>query len=250
MVVVKQMLFSFGVAWQYHNLGRGPDIHGFYKQPTTHNTEVATQTSTAPSPERCLEVTRDCLQPRAQGASRLPDPTPGKGHARCTSPHAGHSTPPFPVLRHGLAHRNCPSLLSMRGLPTDPPSPPAWGLGNRSPQVHQEVRSLAQGENQTWRHDVEKHCFIFRVPSSLHFSISQNILCGLAGLVAARLPAAVPDVLRPPSAHLPTRADLTWQSPDSNDARSLLSRVSGSFDVSEVWGGPNSRQVRRSVFPS
>lgn len=40
-----------------------------------------------------------------------------------------------------------------------------------------------------------------------------------------------------------------WQSPDGNDAHSLLSRVSGSFDVSGVWRGPNSRQMRRSVFP-
>lgn len=161
-------------------------------------------------------------------------PYPWEGPRQAHKPTRWAQPTPFPVLRHGQAHRNCPSLLSMRGLPTDPPSPPAWGLGNRSPQVHQEVRSLAQGENQTWRHNAEKHCFIFRVPSSLHFSISQNILCGLAGPVAARLPAAVPDVLRPPSAHVPTRADLTWQSPDSNDARSLLSRVSGSFDVSGV----------------
>ena len=83
---------------------------------------------------------------------------------------------------------------------------PAWPsrAGNRSPQVHQEVRSLAQGENQTWKHDVEKHAFAFRVPSSLYFSISQNILCGLTGPVAACLPAAGPDVLRPPNAHVPT----------------------------------------------
>lgn len=119
------------------------------------------------------ELRHSPLLPTSAAQVRHPDPRgqcvehpPRKGHARPTGPRAGHTTPPFPALRRGLAHRNCPSLPSTQGLPTHPPSPPEQGLGNRSPQVHQEVRSLAQGENQTWKHDVEKHCFIFPFPKT------------------------------------------------------------------------------------
>ena len=68
---------------------------------------------------------------------------PRKGHARHTGPRAGHTTPPFPVLWRGLAHRNCPSLprkgcphtrLALQSgeqKPTGPPGGPLTSPGRK-----------------------------------------------------------------------------------------------------------------------
>lgn len=166
-------------------------------------------------------------------------PQEGPRQAHRPTRWAHHPTLPSPPAWPGSQELSIPAIHA-RAAHT-PTQPSRAGPGEQKPTGPSGSPLTSPGRKP----DLETRCG----KTLLHSSISQNILCGLAGPVAARLPAAGPDVLRPPSARVPTGADLTWQSPEGNDAHSLLSQVSGSFDVSGVWRGPNSRQMRRSVFP-